>query len=222
MASVATQTAAPVPSGEEVKEFMVEMRARAMRLHSKDQSWEGMAEALEPPVATWNPTVEGYISYLVDMKLVFGTLEAVVNRAAIPWYAELQNNGLERSEALKKDLEWFSQQGYTIPQPAAPGIAYSSFLEEVSEKDPQAFTCHFYNAYFGLAGGGRIIGRKVAEKILSNKEMDLYKLDNKVLQEVRGKLNKVTSAWSREEKDNCLAEIEKSFVYSRSLRRCLI
>ncbi|TVU08088.1 hypothetical protein EJB05_41473, partial [Eragrostis curvula] len=213
-------------SGEEAKPFMVEMREEAMRLHSKDQSWEGKVQALEPPIATWKPTLEAYIQFFVDSKLVFGTLEAVVDRAVVPWYAELRNTGLERSEALKKDLEWFRQEGHTIPEPSPAGITFASYLEELSENAPPAFVCHFYNAYFGHAAGGRNIGKMVAEKILDNKEMEFYKWEGydipQLLQDVRGKLNQVTSCWSREEKDRCLEEIEKSFVYSRNIRRCLI
>jgi heme oxygenase len=69
---------------------------------------------------------------------------------------------LERSEALKKDLEWFKEQGHTIPEPSDPGTTYASLLEELSEKDPQAFICHFYNVYFAHTAGGRMIGKKVS------------------------------------------------------------
>ncbi|KAK3164524.1 hypothetical protein QOZ80_1AG0020470 [Eleusine coracana subsp. coracana] len=213
-------------SGVEAKPFMVEMRAEAMRLHSQDQSREGKVQAQEPPIDTWNPTVEAYIRHLVDSKLVFDTLEAVVNCVSLPWYAELRNTGLERSAALKKDLEWFRQQGHAIPEPSAPGITFASYLEELSENAPPAFVCHFYNAYFGHAAGGRNIGKMVAEKILNNKEMEFYRWEgvdvSQLLQHVRGKLNQVTAYWSREEKDRCLQEIEKSFVYSRTIRSCLI
>jgi len=69
--------------------FMEEMRAAAMRLHSRDQAArDGKKEAqapMEPPIAKWQPTVEGYLRFLVDSKLVFETLEAIVDRAAIPW-----------------------------------------------------------------------------------------------------------------------------------------
>jgi heme oxygenase len=58
-------------------------------------------------------------------------------------------------------LEWFRQQGHTITEPSAAGIAYASFLEELSEKEPPAFTTHFYNFYFGHSAGGVIIGKKV-------------------------------------------------------------
>jgi heme oxygenase (biliverdin-producing, ferredoxin) len=75
--------------------------------------------------------------------------------------AEFRNTGLERSEALKKDLEWFRQQGHTIPEPSPPGTTYATLLEELSEKDPQAFICHFYNVYFAHTAGGQMIGKKV-------------------------------------------------------------
>lgn len=69
---------------------------------------------------------------------------------------------MERSEPLKKDLEWFRQQGHKIPEPCAPGITYASLLEELSVKEPYAFVCHFYNVYFAHSAGGRIIGKEVA------------------------------------------------------------
>jgi heme oxygenase (biliverdin-producing, ferredoxin) len=52
--------------------FTEEMRAAAMRLHSRDQARDGTKEApLEPPAAKWQTTVEGYLRFLVDSKLVF-------------------------------------------------------------------------------------------------------------------------------------------------------
>lgn len=75
--------------------------------------------------------------------------------------ADFRNTGLERSGKLVKDLEWFKGQGYTIPEPSEPGLTYACYLEELSEKDPQAFICHFYNVYFAHSAGGRMIGRKV-------------------------------------------------------------
>ncbi|KAL5652098.1 hypothetical protein ACJX0J_037556, partial [Zea mays] len=110
--------------------------------------------------------------------------------------AEFRNTGLERSEALKKDLEWFRQQGHTIPEPSPPGTTYATLLEELSEKDPQAFICHFYNVYFAHTAGGQMIGKKVSEKILDKKELEFYKWEgnlSQLLQNVRNKLNQVAS-----------------------------
>lgn len=75
--------------------------------------------------------------------------------------AEFRSTGLERSEKLAKDLKWFKDQGHTIPEPSSPGASYAQYLEELSEKDPQAFICHFYNIYFAHSAGGRMIGKKV-------------------------------------------------------------
>ncbi|XP_062229168.1 heme oxygenase 1, chloroplastic-like [Phragmites australis] len=222
VAAAAATEMAPAASGEEGKAFVEEMRAVAMRLHTKDQAREGEKEPQAPPVAKWEPSVDGYLRFLVDSRLVFQKLEAVVDRASVPWYAEFRNTRLERSEALEKDLEWFRQQGHTIPEPSAPGTTYASYLEELSEKDPQAFICHFYNVYFAHTAGGRMIGKKVAEKILNKKELEFYKWEgnlSQLLQNVRNKLNQVASSWSREEKDHCLEETEKSFAYSGDLLR---
>ncbi|GJN38767.1 hypothetical protein PR202_gb27838 [Eleusine coracana subsp. coracana] len=221
VAAAAATEMAPAASGEEGKAFVEEMRAVAMRLHTKDQAREGEKEPQAPPVAKWEPSVEGYLRFLVDSRLVFQTLEEIVERAAVPWYAEFRNTGLERSEALKKDLEWFKQEGHTIPEPSAPGTTYASYLEELSEKDPQAFICHFYNVYFAHTAGGRMIGKKVSEKILNKKELEFYKWEgnlSQLLQNVRNKLNQVATSWSRE-KDHCLEETEKSFAYSGDLLR---
>lgn len=58
-------------------------------------------------------------------------------------------------------MEWFKEQGYSIPEPSSPGTNYAQYLEELSKKDPQAFICHFYNTYFAHTAGGRMIGKKV-------------------------------------------------------------
>lgn len=209
----------------EAKGFVEEMRFVAMKLHTRDQSKEGEKEPEGQPMAKWEPSVEGYLKFLVDSKLVYDTLEKIVEKAPFPEYAEFRNTGLERSEGLAKDLEWFRQQGYAIPGPSAPGLNYACYLEELSEKDPQAFICHFYNTYFAHSAGGRMIGRKVAEKILNKKELEFYKWDgdlSQLLQNVREKLNKVAENWTREEKNHCLEETEKSFKFSGEILRLIL
>ncbi|XP_029118908.1 heme oxygenase 1, chloroplastic isoform X2 [Elaeis guineensis] len=183
-------------SSSSEKGFVEEMRAVAMKLHTRDQAKEGEKEPDAPPVAKWEPSLQGYLRFLVDSKLVYDTLETIVRKASCPWYAEFRNTGLERSEKLAKDLEWFKEQGHVIPEPSSPGISYAHYLEELSEKDPQAFICHFYNVYFAHTAGGRMIGKKVAEKILNNMELEFYKWDSdlsQLLQNVRDKLNQVAS-----------------------------
>ncbi|CAB4288615.1 unnamed protein product [Prunus armeniaca] len=230
----------------ESKGFVEEMRFVAMKLHTKDQAKEGEKEVKEPqerPVAKWEPTVDGYLKFLVDSKLVYDTLEGIVEKAPFPSYSEFRNTGLERSAKLAKDLEWFKEQGHVIPEPSAPGVTYAEYLKELSEKDPQAFLCHFYNIYFAHSAGGRMIGKKVAEMILDKKELEFYKWDGELpqlLQNVREKLNKVAQfrvcislldvlftsmhhqSWTREEKNHCLEETEKSFKHSGEILRLIL
>lgn len=209
----------------EKKGFVEEMRFVAMKLHTKDQAKEGEKEADVQPIMKWEPSVQGYLRFLVDSKLVYDTLETIVQKASFPSYAEFRNTGLERSEKLAKDLEWFKEQGHVIPEPSAPGISYARYLEDLSEKDPQAFLCHFYNVYFAHTAGGRMIGKKVAEKILDRKELEFYKWDgdlSQLLNSVREKLNIVAESWSREEKNHCLEETEKSFKHSGEILRLIL
>ncbi|CAI9100137.1 OLC1v1037077C1 [Oldenlandia corymbosa var. corymbosa] len=209
----------------EAKGFVEEMRFVAMKLHTRDQAKEGEKEPQGQPVAKWEPSIDGYLKFLVDSKLVYDTLEKIVENPTFPEYAEFRNTGLERSERLAKDLEWFKEQGHAIPEPSAPGVSYAQYLEELSGKDPQAFICHFYNIYFAHSAGGRMIGKKVAEKLIDKKELEFYKWDgdlSQLLQNVRDKLNKVAESWTREEKNHCLEETEKSFKFSGEILRLIL
>ncbi|CAM8979761.1 unnamed protein product [Rhodiola kirilowii] len=210
----------------EMKGFVDEMRSVAMKLHTRDQAREGEKEPDQsPPLAKWEPSIEGYLNFYVDSLMVFQTLESIVEKAVFPAYAEFRNTGLERTSSLAKDLSWFEAQGNVIPKPSSPGVDYVKYLEEKAEKDPQGFICHFYNVYFAHSAGGRMIGRKVAQKLSIEKDLEFYKWDGelpKLLQSVKEKLNQVAEGWTREEKDRCLDETEKSFQYSGAILRLII
>ncbi|KAF3948169.1 hypothetical protein CMV_025799, partial [Castanea mollissima] len=109
---------------------------------------------------TWQPSMEGFLNYLVDSKLVFNTVERIVDESSHVAYAYFRKTGLERSEALEKDLEWLRQQGFVIPEPSGPGISYAKYLGELSEKSAPLFMCHFYNIYFSHIAGGQVIARQ--------------------------------------------------------------
>lgn len=90
-ATVVSATTAEKPKRRypgEAKGFVEEMRFVAMKLHTRDQAKEGEKETKEPeerPVAKWEPSVEGYLRFLVDSKLVYETLERIVEKAAFPF-----------------------------------------------------------------------------------------------------------------------------------------
>jgi hypothetical protein len=122
-----------------------DMRAYAMKLHTPRQSpKEGKAkeneafeneqkakEAMikaqaanpEVPVQIWQPARINYVQFLVDSLLVYETMESVVQE--YPVLESLKKTGLERSVALKEDLDWFVKTYPTIVIPP-PGIKYDS------------------------------------------------------------------------------------------------
>jgi heme oxygenase (biliverdin-producing, ferredoxin) len=67
-----------------MKGFVDEMKVVAMKLHTKDQAREGEMEPRGPPIASWEPSADGYLKFLVDSKVVFDTLEGIVNEASHP------------------------------------------------------------------------------------------------------------------------------------------
>ncbi|KAM4121786.1 hypothetical protein ACB094_01G032800 [Castanea mollissima] len=174
---------------------------------------------------TWQPSMEGFLNYLVDSKLVFNTVERIVDESSHVAYAYFRKTGLERSEALEKDLEWLRQQGFVIPEPSGPGISYAKYLGELSEKSAPLFMCHFYNIYFSHIAGGQVIARQVSKKLLEGRELEFYRWEGNVaelIKDVREKLNMLGEHWCRDEKNRCLKEATKAFRFLGQIVRLII
>lgn len=75
-----------------------------------------------------------------------------------------RRTGLERSDCISRDIEWLKEQGNEIPEPSNPGVTYKEYLEELAERSPPLFLCHFYNIYFSHIAGGQVIARKVMSR----------------------------------------------------------
>ncbi|XP_058089059.1 probable inactive heme oxygenase 2, chloroplastic isoform X2 [Magnolia sinica] len=219
----------------ESKGIVEEMRFIAMKLRnnsSDNKKGEEMKQDEEEPAAdgdsdadTWQPSMEGFLKYLVDSKLVFETLDHIVDESNHVAYAYFRKTGLERSESLSKDLEWFRQQDIVIPQPSPPGISYAEYLNEIAEKSAPVFLCHFYNIYFSHIAGGQVIVKQVCDGLLEGREMEFCKWEGDVqelLKDMREKLNKLGEYWSRDEKNKCLREAAKSFRFSGQIIRLII
>ncbi|RWR92523.1 putative inactive heme oxygenase 2, chloroplastic [Cinnamomum micranthum f. kanehirae] len=190
--------------------------------------------------ATWQPTTEGFVKYLVDSKLVFETLDRIIDESNHVAYSYFRKTGLERSQGLSKDLEWFSQQNIVIPPPSTPGISYAEYLDKLANQCAPAFLGHFYNIYFAHITGGEVIGKQlllscfldfasahywVSDKLLDGRELEFYKWEGDVsemLKDVRVKLNKLAEHWTREQKSRCLKAAAKSFRFSGQLIRLII
>ena len=214
--------------------FVEEMRRVAMSLHTREQAPREGGKTTDAttkeqaPIARWTPTVEGYLNFLVESRAVYDAMENVV---AAPEnarkYGAFTNNGLERSEALKRDIAYVMER-FDLPsrEASGPGKEYAELLIALAEASPPEFICHYYNVYFAHSAGGRMIGRKVSEMILDGKELEFYEWRERggleaSLTRVRSALNDVAEGWSREEKDRCLEETGKSFELSGQLLRLI-
>lgn len=137
--------------------------------------------------------------------------------------SQFTNTGLERGAALEQDIAWMTSTfGIARPEtdPEGPGATYAALLRELAASDPPAFICHYYNIYFAHSAGGRMIGSKMSSMLLDGKALAFYEYESdmkELLQVVRDNLNTVAEGWTREQKDHCLEETEKSFRYSGAL-----
>eukprot|EP00268_Persea_americana_P030323 TRINITY_DN2937_c0_g1_i10.p1 TRINITY_DN2937_c0_g1~~TRINITY_DN2937_c0_g1_i10.p1 ORF type:complete len:323 (-),score=62.74 TRINITY_DN2937_c0_g1_i10:317-1285(-) len=223
----------------ESKGIVEEMRFVGMKLRNNNnkKGGQGGAEMSEDEEAvpsssgnddddaTWQPTTEGFVKYLVDSKLVFETLDRIIDESNHVAYSYFRKTGLERSQGLSKDLEWFSQQNIGIPPPSTPGISYAEYLDKLANQCAPSFLSHFYNIYFAHVTGGQVIGKQVSDKLLDGRELEFYKWEGDVsemLKDVREKLNKLGDHWTREQKSRCLKETAKSFRFSGQLIRLII
>ncbi|KAJ0750754.1 putative Heme oxygenase (biliverdin-producing) [Helianthus annuus] len=139
--------------------------------------------------------------------------------------AYFRNSGLERSESFAKDIKWLGQQDVTIPEPLFTSKKYVKYLEELAAQSPPLFFCHLYNIYFSHIAGGQVIARKVSEKLLEGKELAICTWPGdpeELLKGMRDKLNALAQHWSRDEKNKCLKETNKCFMYMGTLIRLII
>uniref|UniRef100_A0A2P2JG63 Uncharacterized protein n=1 Tax=Rhizophora mucronata TaxID=61149 RepID=A0A2P2JG63_RHIMU len=182
-------------------------------------------EAAEGDLGTWVPSMEGFVKYLVDSKLVFDTVERIVDKSDDVTYTYFRKTGLERSKALAMDLERFSHDGVAIPEPSTLGVSYAKYLKELAQKSAPLFLCHFYNIYFSHIAGDQVIARQVSRNLLEGRELELYRWDGDVqelLKGVREKLNILSEHWSRDVKNRCLKEATKSFKYLGQIVRLIM
>ncbi|KAF8728898.1 hypothetical protein HU200_018193 [Digitaria exilis] len=173
----------------------------------------------------WMPSIEGFVQYLVDSKLVFDTIERVVAESTDVAYVYFRKSGLERSASISKDLEQFREQGIVIPDPSALGSTYATYLTELAESNAPAFLSHYYNIYFAHITGGVAIGNKICKKILDGRELEFYKWDTDaelLLKDAREKLNELSKHWTRKDRNLCLKEAAKCFQYLGKMVRIII
>uniref|UniRef100_A0A6V1QVP2 Heme oxygenase n=2 Tax=Heterosigma akashiwo TaxID=2829 RepID=A0A6V1QVP2_HETAK len=195
-----------------------DMRAYAMKLHTKDQAREGEQKA-QKPVSKWSPEPINYLQFLVDSRLVYQTMEDICN--STPGLEKFQNTGLERTAALDQDIAWMSEK-FSVDVPAASplGQGYADVLREVVGRSLPGFVCHYYNHYFAHTAGGLMIGRKISEALLEGATLEFYKWAGDVKEmgmAVIRDIDALADTWSDAQKQECLEETGNTFRYGGAL-----
>jgi heme oxygenase (biliverdin-producing, ferredoxin) len=139
---------------------------------------------------------------------------------------DFTSTGLERSDAIKKSVEWLTEydKSLTIPQQCNAGDEYSNYLISIAKESVPKFFCHYYNYYFAHTAGGRMIGAQIAEDLLDGNVLDFYKWERdvkEILEETREKIENVASKWNDVERSECLDETKTTFIYNKKIMASL-
>lgn len=69
------------------KMFVEELKSVSMKMHTREQARDGEKQPKQPEersVSKWDPTIDGYLKFLVDSMVVFDTLEKIIQHAFYP------------------------------------------------------------------------------------------------------------------------------------------
>lgn len=197
-----------------------EMRNYAMKLHTRDQAPKEGRQKAEIPFTQWEPSRGNYLQFLVDSLEVYRAIDDIVE--GDPRLSALRNTGLERSKALQEDIKWMLEYDKTLQSLTCGenGRAYASFLKQISKESIPKFICHYYNHYFAHTAGGRMIGKKMADKLLGGSVLKFYEWEGDVkvlLDNTRKSIDAMAATWSQQEKQACLEETAACFKFGGSL-----
>jgi heme oxygenase (biliverdin-producing, ferredoxin) len=128
------------------KGFVEEMRFVAMRLHTKDQApSEGKMEESALPIDAWLPSHAEYLQFLVDSLAMYKYFEEDLPVEETTIFPRFVNTGLERVEALHKDIAYINSLGVETPEPTRAATSYVAYLKNLVAGKPEAVLVHWYN-----------------------------------------------------------------------------
>ena len=173
--------------------------------------------------------MQGYLQFLVDSRAVYAALEAAV--AADDDLASLRGTGLERVEALDRDITWVAASQtppLAVPPVGEAGAAYAALLGRLAAAgDRPRFLNHFYNHYFAHSAGGRMIGKRVSAAVLGGVELEFYKWGGSgekpmaLLAQATEAIDSVAAGFTEAEQAACLDETAAAFAQGGALMRAI-
>eukprot|EP01031_Cornospumella_fuschlensis_P033146 gene33146-40104_t len=200
-----------------------EMKPYAMKLHTRDQARDGQQPA-QKPFTAWEPSRQDYFQFLVDSLVVYEALDAIVNQYEV--LAPFRHTGLERTEALKKDIAWMMKFDPSIKHNGAGPLAkqYAEVLRSLAAESIPKFICHYYNHYFAHTAGGRMIGKKMCAMLLDGQNLQFYEWEGDVkvlIEQAKHQIDVLALQWSPQDKQACLEETLACFKYGGDVMAAL-
>ena len=129
-----------------------------------------------------------------------------------PEFAALKDTGLERGDALEKDI-WHVCCTWGLDRPEPSG-EYAALIDELADARSPAFVCHAYNVMFAhAAGGGRAVGEAM-RGVLGDWRAAYYVWDGDVeimLQDARRRIDDLGTTWTTDQHDACVGETTRAF-----------
>ena len=138
-----------------------------------------------------------------------------------------QHTGLERGQALAKDIDWLASSKGIEPlafKENGPGNSYVKLLRSLAAEDVPAFVCHYYNVNFAHMAGGRMIGKSVSNAILDGAELQFYQYegDSKEMgDKVKEDIEAAAQSWNEEDRKRSVEQTPQAFSYSGALLQCI-
>lgn len=200
-----------------------EMKPYAMKLHTRDQARDGEQPA-QKPFTAWEPSRQDYFQFLVDSLVVYEALDAIVNQYEV--LAPFRHTGLERAEALKKDIVWMQSYDPSLKNHGAGPLAkqYAEVLRGLAAQSIPKFICHYYNHYFAHTAGGRMIGKKMCAMLLDGQSLKFYEWEGDVkvlIEQAKHQIDVLALGWSAQDKQACLEETLACFKYGGDVMAAL-
>ena len=145
-----------------VSDFAMQLKQGTKKSHTMAENTGFVRQFLKGVVHEMN-----YRQLVANFYFIYQALESEMNHLKDdPYVGPLRLNGLDRKDALIKDLEWFygTEWKDTI-RPTEQAQRYVARIHEVAHESPRLLVGHHYTRYLGDLSGGQIL-KGIAEKAL--------------------------------------------------------
>ena len=148
-----------------------EMRAAAMKLHTRDQAPKEGQQPAQKPVSVWAPGRADYLRFLVDSREVYRCMDDLV--ATTPAYAPFRNSGSSASPRSTPTSRGSPPRASRRRRSASPAPTTSRCCAASRRAAPRS--CATSTTSTLRTAGGLMIGKKMSDALLDGRTLEFYK-----------------------------------------------